>query len=132
MFVLSVLYFIVIILLCHYLQDLKEPLAKQAALIYYLLRKVFGIKFPIALRMKTYKRNSLLNFRQYRMLFLFMIVYIRPISYIIFRIRYLLLPNSNNTSDSWLHTDASKLRTIRHFLINHICQCLPFFQVLTI
>lgn len=31
----------------------KEPLAKQAALVYNLLRKVIGIDFPIALSKET-------------------------------------------------------------------------------
>ena len=54
---------------------LKEPLAKQAALVYNLLRKVIGIEFPIALSGIIYFEIAFTL--DGGMLFLFMIVDVR-------------------------------------------------------
>ncbi len=43
-------------------KNIKEPLEKQAALMYNLLRKVIGIGFPMSPQWKMIIRISILTF----------------------------------------------------------------------
>lgn len=58
-----------------FLTNLKEPLEKQAALVYNLAKKVIGIEFPIALSESIY--FEIASTLGGGMLFLFTIIYVR-------------------------------------------------------